>query len=117
MQTDLDKTLDQLEGIEWGEPNFGSYVVINCCRPRRVPLKDFTAEDLRLMIGQNISIEYLAPLALEQLELDPMVSGMYGDGDLLKSVQRLPSGFWEQHPELRERWQRVQSAVAELPPA
>jgi hypothetical protein len=116
MQTDLDKTLDQLEGIEWGEPTFNSHLVINCCRLRRVPLKDFTVEDLRLMIGQAISPEYLVPLALGQLELDPMVSGDYYDGDLLESVQRLPSGFWEQHPEWQERWRRVQLAVAELPP-
>ena len=54
-------------------------------------------------------------MALGQLELDPMVSGDYYDGDLLDSVKRLPSDFWKQHPELQERWRKVQLAVAKLP--
>jgi len=113
----LDQTLEQLEGTEWGEPNYGSSVVINYHRLRRVPLRDFTVEDLRLMIGQREGLAYLVPLALEQLEHDPMVSGDYYEGDLLQNIQRLPVKFWEQHPALGERWRLVQVAVAALPPA
>jgi len=112
----LDQTLEQLEGTEWREPDYGSSAVINCHRLRRVPLRDFTVEDLRLTIGQRMGLEHLVPLALEQLERDPMVSGDYYEGDLLQNVQRLPANFWEQHPTLRERWHLVQVAVAALPP-
>lgn len=106
----LEKTLEQLDGVEWGEPNWKSYVVINCHRLRRVPLRDFTVEGLRLMIGQEEGLEYLVPLALEQLERDPMVSGDYYEGDLLQNVQRLPMKFWEQHPVLWERWRIIQGS-------
>lgn len=49
---DLNKTLDELEGETWGEPEFNSSLVIRCDELRRKPLKDFSVEDLRLMIGQ-----------------------------------------------------------------
>ena len=111
----LDQTLEQLEGEDWGEPTYQSHVVINCHRLRRVPLQDFTIEDLRLMVGQKIGLEYLVPLALVRLECDPLVSGDYYKGDLLESVQRLPGGFWEQYPELRERWLKIQVTLAEHP--
>ncbi len=111
----LDKTLEQLEGEDWGEPTYQSQVVINCHRLRRVPLQDFTVEDLRLMVGQKIGLEYLVPLALAQLEIDPFVSGDYYDGDLLESIQRLPDIFWEQYPELQDRWQKIQVAKSYQP--
>ncbi len=113
MKTVFDKTLEQLDGQEWGEPAFGSNTVVNCHRLRRVPLKDFSVEDLRVVIGQNLSLTYLVPLALAHLELDPMVSGDLYDGDLLESVRRIPSAFWEQNPGLDKRWQSVLNAVAE----
>jgi len=91
----LEKTLEELDGQDWGEPNFDSYVVTNCHRLRRVPLKDFTAEDLRLMIGQQISLEYLVPLALDRLAENPLTEANFYPGDLLNSVVQIPLDFWQ----------------------
>lgn len=97
--------------MDWGEPNCESSLVIRCHHLRRMPLRDFTVEDLRLMIGQHIGLDYLLPLALAHLEHDPWVSGDYYEGDLMESVRRLPSGFWEKHPEWLQRWQGLVSRV------
>jgi hypothetical protein len=97
------RTLEQLDGQVWSEPNFGSHVVTNCHRLRSVPLKDFTVEDLRLMIGQGLSLRYLVPLAIEHLEVDPFVEGDFYPGDLLQNVLRVPQDFWAEYPVLRRR--------------
>ena len=85
----LDKTLQELDGEDWGEPTYPSHLVNECHRLRTVPLKDFRVEDLRRLIGQKFSLEYLVPLALERLEADPWIDGDY-EGDLLNSVLSLP---------------------------
>src|SRR3954470_19870699 len=92
-----DQTLDELEGFEWGPPTYGSSLVTNAHRLRRVPLKEYRLEDLRLMIGQRIGLPSLVPRALDRLEVDPLASGDFYPGDLLSSVARLPDAFWMTH--------------------
>ncbi|HEY6409919.1 MAG TPA: contact-dependent growth inhibition system immunity protein, partial [Ktedonobacteraceae bacterium] len=59
------KSLQELEGQDWGDGNyFPSYLVLTTHALRRKPLRDFSVEDLRIMIGQNISPDYLVPLAI-----------------------------------------------------
>lgn len=110
-----DKTLQELEGQDWGEPPFPSHLVRTCHALRRKPLRDFTVEDLRIMIGQNISLTYLIPLAIEQLQRDPLVSGDYYPGDLLQNVLRVKSDFWETQPLLRRAVQEIVGQSSSLP--
>jgi contact-dependent growth inhibition (CDI) system CdiI-like immunity protein len=98
---DRTKTLEELESEDWGEPNFGSHVVTECHRLRRVALCEFTAENLRIMIGQQIGLEYLIPLALERLREDPFAEGDFYRGDLLENVLRADSRFLVGHPDYR----------------
>src|SRR5438132_1243460 len=79
-------TLQELEGQDWGEAHYPSYLVRTCHALRRKPLRDFTVEDLRIMIGQNFSLEYLIPLAIEHLQRDPFAAGDFYPGDLLGCV-------------------------------
>jgi len=87
--------------LEWGEPTFDSGVVKKCHRLYRLPLNDFTREDLRLMIGQQIGLAHLVPLALELLAVEPLISGECYEGDLLAAVLRADSRFWSGKSELR----------------
>ena len=103
MQFDRSKSLQQLEGRDWGEPTFDSHLVTECHRLHRVPLSDFTVEDLRITIGQDIGLEYLLPLALERLQDDPFAEGAHYPCDLLVSVLGAKSQFWRAHPELQDR--------------
>jgi CDI immunity proteins len=114
---DRTKTLQQLEMHDWGEPAFDSPLVKTCHRLRRKPLHEFTAEDLRIMIGQGIGLPYLIPLALERLEVDPLVGGDYYAGDLLKNVLVVQQPFWIAHPHLAQRIRRIVSRVEDLLPS
>jgi hypothetical protein len=103
MQVDRSKSLQQLEGRDWGEPTFGSHLVTECHRLHRVPLCDFTVEDLRITIGQDIGLEYLVPLAIEKLRENPLVEGDCYPGDLLSNVLGADAAFWRAHPDLHKQ--------------
>jgi hypothetical protein len=100
MDLDTGKTLEELDGCDWGEPTYGSHLVTECHRLRRVPLRDFTVDDLCTMIGQDIGSEYLVPIAVAHLAADPLVDRDYYPGVLLENVVRLPKQFWVDHPDL-----------------
>jgi hypothetical protein len=109
MEFDRSKSLQQLDGQDWGEPTYDSHLVTECHRLRRVPLSQFDVEDLRIMIGQHISLEYLIPIALEQLRAVPLAEGDYYSGDLLSAVLRAGRDVWQQHPE----WRSEVAAIAQ----
>jgi len=108
-------SLDQLEGKAWGEPSDASGLVATCHRLRRKPIGAFTVEDMRVMIGQGIGVDFLFPLALEHLTGDPLVSGDYYPGDLLGSVLRLEPSFWRENPDARVRIETILQSSAALP--
>ena len=55
-----------------------------------VPVRELTTENLRILIGQQIGLECLVPLALDALEQSPFESGDYYPGDLLTVVREFP---------------------------
>lgn len=61
----LYKSLENLEKESWKISAYSSNIVKRCHELRRIPLNEFTTENLRIMIGQNIGLTYLIPLALE----------------------------------------------------
>lgn len=101
-EIDRGKSLQELEGVDWGEPAFNSGLVTECHRLRRVPLHEFNAENLRVMIGQQISLPHLIPLALELLRNNPFAEGHFYKGDMLVAVLRAEQAFWLEHIELRQ---------------
>jgi hypothetical protein len=102
METSFDctKSLQELEGVNWGDSPDPSYLHTTCYGLRRKRLADFTTEDLRIMIGQGIGLPYLIPLALEKLREDPFAGGDLYPGDLLHSVLKVSPRFWQAHPDL-----------------
>lgn len=92
------KTLEALEKSYWGEPTYDSHLVTTCHALRKKPLKDFTTEDLRIMVGQNIGLKYLIPMALEVLKQNILADGDLYDGDLLHSVLRAEEEYWLAEP-------------------
>ncbi len=92
-----DKTLEYLEEDIWEETNYDSHLVKRCHELRKLPLNNFTTEDLRIMIGQQISLKYLIPLALEVLAIDIFAEGNFFEGDLLKNVLTIDTDFWNKN--------------------
>jgi len=112
--TNSSKTLEQLEEVIWPESEYLSYLVQTYHRLRRKPINEFTIEDLRIMIGQQIGIEHLIPLALNRLEADPYAEGDYYPGDLLAVVMRIPSEYWLKHPMEATRMDSIADRAAKL---
>ncbi len=89
------KTLENLEKDYWDNPDYDSHLVRRCHELRKLTLDNFTTEDLRIMIGQQISLDYLIPLALEVLTVDLFAEGDFFEGDLLKNVLSIKTDFWD----------------------
>lgn len=87
------KSLQNLEKEDWGEPRYSTHLVTRCHELRRIPLNEFTIEDLRIMIGQAIGLAYLVPLALEELRENILVEGNLYPGDLLVNIIKVDSNF------------------------
>jgi hypothetical protein len=113
-------TIQQLEGDDWGEPEPGdTFLVRRCTELRRKSLAEFTVENLRIMLGQQIAVPILVPIALDVLVIDALARGDFYPGDLLWSVLTLPAATWTSMPSQRERLSDVVAAVdlqaADLP--
>jgi hypothetical protein len=97
--SEIDKSLnlEQLTGEVWPAPQFDSHLVLTCNSLRKIPLRDFTIEDYRIMIGQSFDLEVLLPLAVDVLKSNPLAEGDYYPGDLLSSVLTITPEYWVQH--------------------
>jgi len=89
------KTLQSLEKSVWPHNDFGSFLVRRTQELRKIQLNEFTIEDLRIMIGQQFSLDYLVPLAIEALTEDLWAEGDFFEGDLLKNVLGISAEFWK----------------------
>jgi hypothetical protein len=114
---DRNKSLEELEKADWGEPTHNSYLVTTLHRLRRKPLRDFEIEDFRIMIGQGIGLPFLVPLALERLEEEPLSAGDFYRGDLLRAVLQIHEEFWMNHPDSFEGVRNVVGRVKDLLPS
>jgi hypothetical protein len=109
-------SLDSLEGFTSPSPKSGdTSLVTKCLRLRKVPIGDFAAGDLRLMIGQREGLMYLIPLAIEQLRADPMIDASYYPGDLLCAVLRAGREFWQCHVEHRASVEEILARLDDVP--
>lgn len=110
----LHLTLEALEKDRWDEPDFKSHLVTECHRLRKVPIGEFSTENLRIMIGQGFGLPFLVPIALERLAANPFLSGDFYPGDLLLSVVKVDSKFWQDNPRLMAELQDVMGQVDRL---
>lgn len=94
------KTLEALEKDYWNDPGICSNLVLTCHKLRKIQLKEFDAENLRIMIGQQIGLKFLIPLALEKLGENIMAMGDFYEGDLLAAVLSVKADYWKANPAL-----------------
>lgn len=88
------KTIELLEKDVWPTLSGEETTLIKRCHAlRKKVLNDFTVEDLRIMTGQNIGLDYLVPLAIGVLSDDLFAEGDYYEGDLLKNVLNIAPAF------------------------
>ena len=104
------KSLESLEKKTWPalSSDEGSYLIKTCNSLRKKQLQDFTTEDLRIMIGQEIGLYFLMPLAIETLTDNLFAEGDYYEGDLLKSVLDVDTKFWDDN---KDYWQQLNESI------
>jgi CDI immunity proteins len=95
----MQKTLENLEKEKWKTFDSDSRLIKRIKELRKVPLDNFSVEDLRLMIGQHESLEYLIPLAIEKLRVDILSEGDMYKGDLLLAVVNARQDYWDKATE------------------
>lgn len=104
------KSIESLEKKTWPalSSDEGSYLVKTCNSLRKKQLQDFTTEDLRIMIGQEIGLYFLMLLAIETLTDNLFAEGDMYEGDLLKSVLEVDTKFWDDN---KIYWQRLNDLI------
>jgi len=83
------------------DPNPATRLVRRCEELLQIPLNQYSIEDLRIMIGQAFGLEYLIPLAIEELKKDLFAEGDFFPGDLLSNVLKIDPNFWKENRDLQ----------------
>jgi hypothetical protein len=91
----LQQSLETLENHISPAPEDASYLVQTCHALRKKPLTDFEVEDLRIMIGQNLGLPWLMPLAIQVLQQNILAEGHFHPGDLLQAVLTSEKSYWQ----------------------
>ena len=112
-------SLEQIEKTSWGDPpDDATRLIRDAHELRRKPVRELTAGDLRLLLSQQVGVEVLAPQAVRVLRHDPLTEGDYYPGDLLVAMMKLPSSYWDAHPDelaaMQQIVRSVEDADAEL---
>jgi len=111
---DILKSLQELDNKNLPISNFESHLVDECIRLYKLPLSNLSIENLRLLIGQNIGLKFLVPIALSELESNPLSEGDLYAGDLLESLIKLPSSFWQQFPDYNNRIVEIKITIESI---
>jgi hypothetical protein len=67
------------------------------------------------MIGQNIGLDHLIPLAIEKLKQNPLAEGNFYPGDLLVNVLRADCKFWLKHSDIKMETAQIADEAFEIP--
>ncbi len=104
------KSLESLEKKTWSvlSSDKGSYLIKTCNFLRKKQLQNFTTEDLRIMIGQEIGLYFLIHIAIETLTDNLFAEGDMFEGDLLKSVLEVDTKFWDDN---KNYWLRLNALI------
>jgi hypothetical protein len=104
---DFTKSIEQLENVFLSDYDFETSLVANVHAYRKVPIEDLSAEQIRLLIGQNIGLEFLIPKAMEFLTADILTDATFYEGDLLVAVISCNADYWNTHPTCKEQIYRL----------
>jgi hypothetical protein len=107
-------SLEELEGVSWGEPTYDSYVVTTSHALRKKPLNRLTDEELRLGLSQQIGLDFLTLLAIERLSENPLRSGDFYPGDMLVALMRISPDAWANKADLHRTTTGLAKTVLEI---
>ncbi|WP_405809962.1 contact-dependent growth inhibition system immunity protein [Streptomyces sp. NBC_01520] len=112
-----DRALEELERTRWPAPSADDTRLVATAHALRLrPIGELTVEDMRLLIGQDIGLPHLLPLALAVLRKNPMAEGHMYEGDLLSAVLTGNPSVWAELPGLGRDLRMIVSELTGLPP-
>lgn len=106
-----EKSLNEIYGWEPVKAEPDTYVIRTAARAMRLPLRDLSAEEIRLLIGQKVGLRYLLPLAIEILQKNPLKQASLFPGDLLEVCKRLDASDWDRNSEELRTFQDILKAA------
>ncbi len=112
MKTHSNKSIEELENDYWDKPKFKSHLVTECHKLRKKPISALSIENLRILIGQNIGLKYIVPIAIEILEKNPFAEGNFYKGDLLFNITKISAEFWLENPKLNNRLVEIKNEIS-----
>jgi hypothetical protein len=71
-------------------------------RLRTIQIEKLEPKDVRLLIGQNVGLRFLIPVALDILSDDIFIDTDFYNGDLLQNVLQVDKNFWNENKELKD---------------
>lgn len=100
--TDATKTLEQLTGHDWGDPDSApTNMVETYIRAGKKPLMNLDGREILLLISQRGGFPYILDLAWHYLADNPLEAFDAYEGDVLAILIRAPEEVWAARPEYR----------------
>ena len=70
-------------------------------RLRIIQIERLEPKEIRLLIGQEVGLKYLIPVAFDILRDDLFIDTELFEGDLLQNVIKVDIDFWDNNNELK----------------
>jgi len=111
LEFDRKKTLVQLKREKFRDLSWDFHPYPAGYYLRNVPLEKLSDGDMWVLIRQAIGLDYLVVMALERLEVNPLIKAKRSEGDLLSAVLCADALVWKRNPQHRQRvtalWRKI----------
>lgn len=102
------KSIEEIEQDHWRTPGAdASGLIKRVYLARKKIIDELSVEDLRLLVGQDVSLSITIPLAIQALKENLFAEGDYYPGDLLKSVLTIDPQFWTSNLALKNQVEKL----------
>jgi hypothetical protein len=111
----LDKSLQDIEHSDWGDPAQAFGVPQKVLELRRVPVRELKAKQIALLLRQRVGLPTLVPFALDILDADVAPTDELYPGEWMLSVMEADKeNHWHDIPEFRGRIAALVERVDQL---
>ncbi|MFE0174947.1 contact-dependent growth inhibition system immunity protein [Streptomyces sp. NPDC059002] len=114
---DRGRTLDELEGRRWPDPPVDTTPMVrNVYELRRRPVGTLEPHELARLIGQDVGLPWLLPLAVEILRdtAPKQAEGGWFDDDLLYAVVTRKPAAWAAAPQLAHELKETVATLTDV---
>lgn len=116
---DTARSIEELEGVRWPDPPSDSTSLVRSVHTlRKRPLRALSTRDMGRLIGQDVGLRRLLPLALDRLRAAALqdADAVWLDDDLLTAVLTRDAEVWRDRPELARHLDETVRMLPELSP-